>query len=59
MSDQETRNPQQSVPPKPEDKKSVTQPNVPVQQKQEIPTPQPKPPQPMQEKHDQEKKKFG
>jgi len=59
MSDQETRNPQQSVPQKPEEKKPVTQPNVPVQPKQEIPTPQPKPPQPEQEKHDQEKKKFG
>lgn len=59
MSDQENRYPQQSVPQKPEDKKPVTQPNVPVQPKQEIPTPQPKPPQPVQEKHDQEKKKFG
>jgi len=48
MSDQENRN-----------KKPVTQPNAPVPPKQEVPTSQPKPPQPVQEKHDQEKKKFG
>jgi hypothetical protein len=57
MSDQENRNLQHKDPQKPEDKKPVTQPNVPAQPKQEVPTGQPKTPQPAQEKHDQEKKK--
>ncbi len=59
MSDHENRNPQHNVPQKPEDKKPVTQSNEPVLPKQERPTSQPKTPQPVQEKHDQEKKKFG
>ena len=57
MSDLENRNLQHSDPQKHEDKKPITQPNVPVQPKQEIPTGQPKTPQPAQEKHDQEKKR--
>jgi hypothetical protein len=57
MSEQEYRKLQHSDPQKPEDKKPVTQPNVPVPPKQEIPTGQPKTPQPAQEKLDQEKKK--
>jgi len=57
MSDQENRNLEHSDPQKHEEKKPVTQPNVPVPPKQEIPTGQPKTPQPAQEKHDQEKKK--
>ncbi len=44
MSEQENRNLQHSDPQKPEDKKPVTQPNVPVQPKQEVPTGQPKTP---------------
>jgi hypothetical protein len=59
MSDQEIRNPQHSDPQKPEEKKPVTQPNVPVRPKQEVPSGQPKTPQPVQEKHDQEKKKLA
>ena len=54
MSDQENRNPQHTDPQKP-----VTQPNVPVPPKQEVPSGQPKTPQPVQEKHDQEKKKSA
>jgi hypothetical protein len=57
MSDQEIRNPQHSDPQKPEEKKPVTQPNVPVPPKQEVPSGQPKTPQPVQAEHDQEKKK--
>ena len=57
MSDQEDRNLQHTDPPKPEEKKPVTQPNVPVPPKQEIPVAQPKTPQPAQEKHAEEKKK--
>jgi hypothetical protein len=52
MSDQENRNPQHTDPQKP-----GNQPNVPVPPKQEVPSGQPKTPQPVQEKHDQEKKK--
>lgn len=52
MSDKEILNPQHSDP-----KKPVNQPNVPVPPKQEIPSGQPKTPQPVQEKHDEEKKK--
>jgi hypothetical protein len=54
MSDPEIRN---SDPQKPEEKKPVTQPNMPAPPKQEIPSGQPKTPQPAQEKQDQEKKK--
>jgi hypothetical protein len=57
MSDIETRVPVKSELPKPEEKKPVTQPNVPVPPKQEIPVAQPKTPQPVQEKHAEEKKK--
>ena len=57
MSDTETRIPVKGEPPKPEEKKPVTQPNVPVPPKQEIPVAQPKIPQPAQEKHDEEKKR--
>jgi hypothetical protein len=56
MSDQEYRKLQHD-PQKPEEKKPVTQPNVPVPPKQEFPSGQPKTPQPAQEKHDQEQKK--
>ena len=52
MYDKEILNPQYSDP-----KKSVNQPNVPVPPKQEIPSGQHKTPQPVQEKHDEEKKK--
>ena len=57
MSETETRVPVKSELPKPEEKKPVTQPNMPVPPKQEIPSGQPKTPQPAQEKQDQEKKK--
>ena len=57
MSDQENRNLQHADAPKPEEKKPVIQPNVPVPPKQEIPVAQPKTPQPAQEKHAEEKKK--
>jgi hypothetical protein len=57
MSDEEHRKRQNGDPQKPEDKKPVTQPNVPAPPKQEFPTGQPKTPQPVQEKHDREKKK--
>ncbi|MGA9645488.1 MAG: hypothetical protein WBQ76_06165 [Candidatus Korobacteraceae bacterium] len=50
--DQELREPQ-----KPDEQNHVTQPNVPVPPKQEIPSGQPRTPQPAQEKHDQEKRK--
>jgi hypothetical protein len=60
MSDQENRNPQHSDPQKPvEEQKSGSQPNQPVQQKQPVPTGQPKSPQPEQEKHDQANKKHA
>jgi hypothetical protein len=52
MSDKEILSPQHSDP-----KKPVNPPNVPVPPKQEIPSGQPKTPQPVQEKHDEEKKK--
>jgi hypothetical protein len=52
MSDKEILSPQHGDP-----KKPVNPPNVPVPPKQEIPSGQPKPPQPVQEKHDEEKKK--
>ena len=52
MSDLENRNPQHTDPQKP-----GNQPNVAVPPKQEVPSGQPKTPQPVQEKHDQEKKK--
>jgi hypothetical protein len=52
VSNQESRNPQHSDPQKP-----GNQPNIPVTPKQEIPAGQPKTPQPVQEKHDEEKKK--
>ena len=57
MSETETRVPVKSELPKPEENKPVTQQDVPVPPKQEIPVAQPKTPQPVQEKHDEEKKK--
>ena len=58
MSDQESRNPQQSDPQKPgSEQKPGNQPNQPVQQTQQVPSEQPKSPQSEQEKYDQEKKK--
>jgi hypothetical protein len=60
MSDQEDRKPQHSEPQKPvQDQKSGSQPNQPVQQKQPIPTGQPKTPQSEQEKHLQANKKHA
>jgi hypothetical protein len=56
MPDQEGRNPQHSDPQKSEPKPG-TQPNQPVQQKQQVPGGEPKSPQSEPEKHDQEKKK--
>jgi len=56
MSDTETRVPVKSEMPKPEEKKPVAQPNMPMPPKQEIPVAQPKTPQPMHEKHTEDKK---
>lgn len=58
MSDQHSRNPQHSNPQKPEPgQKTGNQTKHPVQQKQELPSGQPKTPESEHEKHDQEKKK--
>ena len=58
MSDQENRNPQQSVPQKPvSEQKPGNLPSQPVQQKPVVPIAPPKSPQSEAEKHDQEKKK--
>jgi hypothetical protein len=57
MSDQES-NPQYSDPQKPgPEQEPGNQPNPPVQQKQQVPSGQPKSPQSEPEKHDQEQKK--
>ena len=58
MSAQESRNPQHSDSQKPgPEQKPGNQPNQPVQQKQQVPSGQPKAPQSEQEKHDREQKK--